>query len=238
MTPRRRTALTAAVLLTGALLVGASLAQRGMGSTPGGGYGGRHGPGIMGGYGTHGYGMTGQGYGGQGIQSLDFDAARAMIANGSQGAAVDPATNTVSYSGSTVTLNVIAVQPDEPDTTFEIAGLVEPTVKLARGATVTLHLINMDYGADMPHGLVITRLPPPYPTMAMMGGDMMGGNMMAAGTTPGIPPLAARSQQDLQAADYAAATLQFRATTPGTYYYVCQVPGHARDGMYGKIIVE
>ncbi len=234
MTARQRTALTAAVLLAGAVLIGASLAQRGMGGTPSAGYRGGCGPGMMSGaggdYGMHGYGMMGQGYRGQGIQTLGFDAARAMIRDSSQGATIDAASNTVSYNGTNVTMNVIAVQPDKPDTTFEIAGLVNPTIELPHGANVTLKLVNMDYGTDMPHGLVITRTPPPYPTMAM---PMMGGGMRN-----GIPPLSARSDENLQGASYAAGTMQFRATTPGTYYYVCQVPGHAQDGMYGKIIVE
>lgn len=34
-----------------------------------------------------------------------------------------------------------------------------------------------------------------------------------------------------------ADTAHFCATTRGTYY-LCQVPGHAQEGMYGKIIIE
>ncbi|RMF30463.1 MAG: hypothetical protein D6752_04035, partial [Candidatus Nitrosothermus koennekii] len=30
----------------------------------------------------------------------------------------------------------------------------------------------------------------------------------------------------------------FTADTPGTYYYICLVPGHAALGMQGKFIVE
>ena len=29
------------------------------------------------------------------------------------------------------------------------------------------------------------------------------------------------------------ATLTFTATTPGTYHYLCPVPGHAQEGMAG-----
>ncbi len=228
MNARTRTTLFAALLLTGALLLGATLAQRGMGGAPGTGYGGAGGFGMMGG-GYGGAGMMGQGYDAS-ARTLDFDAARAMIQSSSRGATIDPTTNTVRYSGTTVTLDVIAVQPGKPDTTFEIAGLVDPTVEIPRGATVTLNLVNMDYGADMPHGLVITRFPPPYPYVAM---PMMGG-----GPSAGIPPLVARNEQDLQTATYAAGSTQFHATTPGVYYYLCQVPGHAQEGMYGKLIVE
>ena len=32
-------------------------------------------------------------------------------------------------------------------------------------------------------------------------------------------------------------TLSFTATTPGTYRYLCPVPGHAHEGMTGTFIV-
>jgi nitrite reductase (NO-forming) len=34
-----------------------------------------------------------------------------------------------------------------------------------------------------------------------------------------------------------AGTLTFTATHPGTYRYLCAVPGHARKGMTGTFIV-
>jgi plastocyanin len=33
------------------------------------------------------------------------------------------------------------------------------------------------------------------------------------------------------------AALTFTAITPGTYRYLCPVPGHAAKGMIGKLIV-
>lgn len=33
-------------------------------------------------------------------------------------------------------------------------------------------------------------------------------------------------------------TITFTASTPGTYWYVCHVPGHAAGGMYGKFVVK
>ena len=220
MSQRARAAIIAAFLLTGALLLAISFAQHGTGTGPGAGYG----PGMMGGY-----GMMAPGYGSRGAQTLDFNAAQAMIRASSQGPSVDSAANTVTYRGSTITIDVIAVQPDRPDTTFEVAGLVDPTIHLPRDAVVTIRLINMDYGADMPHGLVVTNTPPPYPYMTM---PMMGG------ATGGIPPLAARSTVDVHAAQYQAGSARFHTVTAGTYYYLCQVPGHAQKGMYGQIIVD
>ena len=33
-------------------------------------------------------------------------------------------------------------------------------------------------------------------------------------------------------------TLTFTATTPGTYHYLCPVPGHAQKGMTGTFTVS
>jgi plastocyanin len=35
-----------------------------------------------------------------------------------------------------------------------------------------------------------------------------------------------------------AGTLTFTATTPGTYHYLCPVPGHAQKGMTGTFTVS
>jgi nitrite reductase (NO-forming) len=35
-----------------------------------------------------------------------------------------------------------------------------------------------------------------------------------------------------------AGTLTFTATTPGTYHYLCPVPGHAQKGMAGTLAVR
>ena len=35
-----------------------------------------------------------------------------------------------------------------------------------------------------------------------------------------------------------AGTLTFTASAPGTYHYLCPVPGHARDGMTGTLTVR
>ena len=216
MSRRRHAAILAAVFLTAAIVLGAALAQRGMMN---GGYasGARNG---------YGYGMMGGGAT-QG-QPMTWSAAQQAIQNSAPGATVNTTDNSLTFTGTRIHLNVIAVQPGKPDTTFEIGGLVDPTLHIPRGANVTLTLINMDYGRDMPHGLVLTRQAPPYPYMGT--GMMSGGN--------GIPPLAARTTDNLQSATYTSGTLQFTATTPGTYYYLCQVPGHAQHGMYGKIVIE
>jgi len=35
-----------------------------------------------------------------------------------------------------------------------------------------------------------------------------------------------------------AGTLTFTAATPGTYHYLCPVPGHAQKGMTGTFTVS
>lgn len=214
--PRRilRNRAVAAVAVLVLLLVGAGIAQRGA-------------MGGAGGYGAGGYGAGGM-MGGQGAApSRDWAEARALVARSGEGATLERGTNTVVFTGPRITIDMIAVQPDKPDTTFEVAGLVNPTIRVPRGAVIDLQLVNMDYGRDMAHGVVITRVPPPYATMSV---PMMG--------TVGVAPLAPRTSEDLGSARYAVAGATFRATTPGTYYYLCQVPGHARDGMYGTLVVQ
>ena len=35
-----------------------------------------------------------------------------------------------------------------------------------------------------------------------------------------------------------AATVSFSASAPGTYRYLCAVPGHAKKGMVGTFVVR
>ncbi len=41
-----------------------------------------------------------------------------------------------------------------------------------------------------------------------------------------------------QGGSWYEATTTFMAPTPGTYYYLCPVPGHAQAGMWGKLVVR
>lgn len=81
---------------------------------------------------------------------------------------VDAKADTVTYGGTEVTIDMVAVQPGHHDQTYVVAGLTDPTLIVPRGATVHLTLVNMDYGDNMEHGLILTPAPPPYPSMSMM----------------------------------------------------------------------
>lgn len=144
----------------------------------------------------------------------------------------------VVFAGNRIIVPVVAVAPGAPDTTFEVHGRVNPTLVLPAGAKVRFQLANADKG--MPHGLDVTRKSPPYPenphiplnrmpTSASSGSKPSNGKetIISVGTIP-------------KASDGRLPETQSAWTTlaPGVYYYVCPVPGHAKNGMHGKIIVR
>lgn len=180
------------------------------------------------GYGAYGcgggYGMGGYGYGNGTSNSQnnkDENSAAKDMETSLANATVDKNSNTITYSGTDVKL-VMFSGPEEADGKFVIGGLINPTLKIPQGARVTMELINEDTGT--PHGVELTAAPPPYNYMAMMQGGVYQGSF--------IPPIpkAATNQ-------YPSAQVSFTASDNGEYYYICQYPGHAAKGMYGKIII-
>ena len=137
---------------------------------------------------------------------------------------------TVRFRGPDVTIDMVAVQPGHPDGTFEVRGVTNPTLVVPAGATVHLNLVNMDYGHDMEHGVVMSAAPPPYGGYAMM--------LSGPGLARIAPPIPWRSSEDLAKSSYAGAGTTFIAPPPGIYWYICQTPGHAAKGMYGKFVVK
>jgi rusticyanin len=138
------------------------------------------------------------------------------------GAHIDTCNDHVTFSTSTVSMVVEAAPPNNPDMTFRIAGLVNPTVVVPRGAEVEIEFINADN--DEAHALVITSDAPPYP--------------LRTGAMPAFPGAAAAPIGDPTSAGQGAEDFSFVATTPGTYHYVCPMPGHAEMGMAGLFLVR
>lgn len=161
---------------------------------------------------------------------LSYGQAQTYIRDGHNLGRVNAKANTVTYSGPDVTINMVAVQPGHDDQTFEVAGLTNPTLIVPLGATVHLTVVNMDYGDNMEHGLILTPAPPPYPYISMMY------------TGPGLvqvePLLPWRSEKDVAQAHYAALSTTFVARDPGRFWYVCPTPKHAEQGMYGKFEIR
>jgi rusticyanin len=118
---------------------------------------------------------------------------------------------------------VVAGPAGGPDETFRIAGMVNPTIVVPAGSRVSIQVINADPGTA--HGLVVTASIPRSSWMPMMtavpafAGSALWflGNPTAAGMHTG--------------------TLTFAATRPGTYHYLCPVPGHVQKGMTGTFTV-
>jgi rusticyanin len=205
-----------------------------------GGYGEGSGPGGWmqgggGGYGPGGWMMGGGPFNrpvwsdwGGGV--LNYAQASAYIVQGNAAGVADAKTNSVTYSGKEVTIDLVAVQPGHKDQTFEVHGLTDPTLIVPLGATVHLNLVNMDYGENMEHGVILTAAPPPYPYMAMMETGL--------GVAGIMPPIPWRSSEDATKASYASFGTTFVAREAGTYWYMCPTPDHAQEGMYGKFVVQ
>ncbi len=139
-------------------------------------------------------------------------------------ASIDRQTNTVVYGTKRVLLVALASPEGGPDMTWNIDGLVNPTVVIPQGARVTVDFFNAD--ADHEHGWELTRQPPPYQYMTMMYAAVAQSGAFA------MPVGEATSSR------WFGRTLHFTASTSGTFYYLCPVPGHAQKGMYGRLVVR
>ena len=172
--------------------------------------------------GAMGSSMMGSGAGGGG--AITNASLAALVSRGEQGASIDSKANTVTYMGHTVTLVALASPHGKPNMTWEIDGLVNPTVVVQPAAQLDVVLVNTDWGYM--HGFELTTTPPPYPYMAMAG----------VADSFFLMPLPPRTAKDTATASYHTRSATF-TTTPGTYHYLCPVPGHAGMGMFGKLLV-
>lgn len=180
-------------------------------------------------------------------QSISIDQAIQMMKSVPQYANVITSNNTIIFSSSSQSIRVVALATDHEGATnlttntppnyatddlFVIYGLIDPTLVIPHGASVQITVVNLD--KDMYHNFVFTTLNPPYSYMAMMQGMMMG-NWQQRGTwlamMPFLPP-ANYSQGVVHEYTYTV-TLN----SQGTLSYLCTYPGHAQDGMYGRMLV-
>ena len=139
------------------------------------------------------------------------------------GATVNRAANTVTFASQDVSFAVIA-SPSMPAEDFEVAGLVDPAIVVPLGARVQVELVNAD--RDMAHGFVVS-------DQGAQGSWMP---MMTA--SPAFSGSALWFLGEATSAGMHAGTVSFAASTPGTYSYICPVPGHAQEGMAGIFVVR
>jgi len=139
------------------------------------------------------------------------------------GARVNKATRTITFTSTSVHLAVLVSPASGPDETYRIAGLVNPTITVPAGAQVTMQVINADH--DTAHGLVVTARGATSSWMPMMT------------TAPAFRGSALWFLGNPTAAGMHTGTITFTASSPGTYHYLCPVPGHAQKGMTGTFTV-
>ncbi|MDA8374921.1 MAG: sulfocyanin-like copper-binding protein [Actinomycetota bacterium] len=139
------------------------------------------------------------------------------------GATVSRVGNRIAFRSKEVRLYVLS-SPSMPAESFRIAGMANPTVVVPPGARVTMELINADAG--MAHGLVVTAAGASASWMPMMAaGPAFSGSAL---WFLGAPTSAGMHER----------RITFTASRPGTYQYLCPVPGHAEEGMAGTFIVN
>ena len=159
--------------------------------------------------------------------SLNMADANREMESSLSAAKVSKATNIITYSGDSVKIVAFGGAMDNngsgPKEKFVIGNLVNPTIHIQKGAQVTLELVNQD--TDMPHGMEISTAQPPYGFMTMMQGGIYPGAF--------IQPIPSAHH-----GEFLEATTTFKANEQGTFYYLCEYPGHASEGMYGKIIID
>jgi rusticyanin len=140
------------------------------------------------------------------------------------GATVSRAEHSITFSGTTVRLVVLASPAGGPAETFRMAGMVNPAVVVKVDARVSIEVVNAD--PDTAQGLVITASGARSSWMPMLT------------ASPAFAGSAVWFLGNPTSAGMHAATLSFTATTPGTYRYLCPVPGHAQQGMTGTFSVS
>ena len=138
------------------------------------------------------------------------------------GASVDRASNTITFTASSVSFTVVAVPPGGPDMTFRVAGLTDPAIVVPQNAQVTVQFINGDN--DEAHAWMIVDEQPPF--------------SFYQGKTPAISGAFSGLIGDPAANGQGASNLTFQAGPAGTYQYICPMPGHAQMGMHGAFIVR
>lgn len=136
---------------------------------------------------------------------------------------VSAGNNSITFSGNSANLVALASPAGGPDETFRMAGTVNPTISVKTGTRVTIEVVNAD--PDTAHGLVVTATGSASSWMPMMT------------SPPAFTGAALWFLGNPTSAGMHAGTISFVASTPGTYQYLCPVPGHAQKGMVGTFVV-
>ncbi|MEM4057641.1 MAG: sulfocyanin-like copper-binding protein [Thermoplasmata archaeon] len=142
-------------------------------------------------------------------------------------AIIEKNNNTIEFNNSNVFLLIEGGPMNAPTMySFEIYGLYNPTILVPVGSHVTILFVNVD--TDQPHNVAISRYLPQYGEM--MSSEMMVPYAFAGSGCPVLEPLNSQNHYSYE--------FSFNANVAGNFYYLCEVPGHAENGMYGSFIVH
>lgn len=158
-----------------------------------------------------------------GSNSYYMNQAQLNLANDSYvNIVVDHSNSTLHATGSAYVSVLMGSMNGPSMYTFEFMGLYNPTIYATTATDLHLTLINID--TDSYHNFALSQNPPPYDFMT---GMMQGNGLMYS--TNYLPPVHSGS--------FAYINISYQFDAPGTYWYLCTYPGHAENGMYGKIVV-
>ncbi len=135
--------------------------------------------------------------------------------------------NSTIYINSSTSLLVMAGPMNAPSMySFEILGLFNPTLVIKEGVTVNFIVVNID--TDSEHNFVLSSHGPPYPYMTGME-TMNSEGYPSMASMIFLPPTSS--------GHFYYYNMSYTFSQPGVYWYLCTYPGHAENGMYGKIVV-
>ena len=160
----------------------------------------------------------GQKLAGNGQEAIPLARAEALGNQRPAGAQVDTATRTIRFTTQQVSFVVLA-SPPRADMKFRTAGINDPTIVVPPDAQITLEFINGDN--DEAH------------MWLLQSGDPGAASADGGAHVTAAPPLG-----NPTSAGQPAETISFSAPAPGTYHYDCPFPGHATQGMYGRLVVQ
>jgi len=168
--------------------------------------------------------QIGYGYHNNNFTVIDKKALDKMYIAPKKGVKIDKINNSIEFYGKNVSIPIVASPGNTADMySFGVYGLINPTLIVYKDAKVTMHLANED--DDMYHNIAVVDNPPPYPYMSMMYNVQVFGSSY-------IPPLPKSKE-----GKYFEMSNSFTVSQTGTFYFICQVMGHAYKGMYGKFVV-
>jgi rusticyanin len=137
-------------------------------------------------------------------------------------------TNSTIYINSSTSLLVMAGPMNAPSMySFEILGMFNPNIVVKEGVTVHFTVVNID--TDSEHNFVLSSQGPPYSYMSGMGAMNSGGYGFMTSMSF-LPPTSS--------GHFYYYNVSYSFSQYGTYWYLCTYPGHAENGMYGKIVVK